>query len=97
MALKYTEDQLKEINRNLGLISINAIKVLEAVVNSPGISHSDIPDKSGVSKFVADKCIAGYLISGMITRVDDGVKRFYNITDDGENLIKINVQSKGEK
>ena len=96
MALKYTEDQLREINRNLALISVNAIKVLKAIVTSPGISHSDIPGESGVSKFVTDKCIAGYLVSGMITRVDDGVKRFYNITEDGQNLIKINELSKGE-
>lgn len=97
MAASYSEKQLEEIEKNLSLISLKAIKILEAIEEEPGINHNDIPEKSGMSKFVSDKCISAYIATGLIRRADDGARKFYTVTEDGVNLLKLIREGKGDK
>lgn len=89
MAANYSEEQLQQIEKNLSLISLKAIKILEVIEEDPGINHNDISQKSGISKFVADKCVAAYIVTGLIKRAYDGAKKFYTVTEDGTNLLTI--------
>lgn len=88
--MSYTEEQLRGIKENLTLISRSAMNILETIINEPNINHSEIYIKAGLSKFVTDKCISAFLVAGIVERVDDGVKRSYKVTDDGQKLLKLN-------
>ena len=85
----YSDEQIRFIKDNLKYISLNAINVLKAINEEAGINHTDIYDKAGLSKFVTDKCISAYLVSGMIERKEDGTKRFYELTEDGKKLLSL--------
>lgn len=89
MEVAYTKEQLKKIKSNLSLININAIKALNVIKEEPNINHSDVGPKAELGKFVADKCIAAFIGIGLIERIDDGVKRYYRLTKDGEELLKV--------
>lgn len=92
--MDYTKDQLMKIRENFGLISINAITVLNTIKEENGINHTDIHHKADLSKFVTDKIIAAFLGAGLVKRVDDGTKRFYTITEDGKKLLELDEEEK---
>ncbi|HBF76726.1 hypothetical protein [Clostridium tyrobutyricum] len=85
----YTKEQLINIRNNLSLISINALDVLKIIQDEPKITNKDLIYKSNLGKSVVDKCIAAYLASGLVNRIDDGIKRMYVLTKDGENILSL--------
>lgn len=85
----YTDEQLKRITENLNQISLIGLNVLKVIADENGINHVDIHQKAGLSKFVADKCLAACLVSGLVTRFDDGVKKIYRLTEDGKRALEL--------
>lgn len=91
--MDYTTEQLKQIKQNLNLISVNAVQILKSMDQEGELNQSDIHKKAGISKFVTDKCIAGFLATGLVKRMDDGVKRFFKLTKEGKKILEIEEEN----
>jgi len=84
--MNYTPEQLDNLIKNMTFININAIDVLKALKDQ-SISQSEMYEKAKVSKFVGDKCIAAFLLAGLIEMQLTGLNRIYRITEDGIKLL----------
>jgi len=86
--MNYTSEQINKLIKNILKINNQALDALK-VIKAEEISHGEVFIKSGLSKFVADKCITSFLAIGLIEMRLNGSSRSYRITEDGENLLKI--------
>ena len=87
--LKYTTEQLLDVRENFKYLATDALGILNFIAKEKEIAHNDIPKKTGQSKYVIDKCIASFLVSGLIKRRDEGSKKMYSLTEEGQRLLSL--------
>lgn len=85
--MNYSEEQVKKIIKNILAINNKAFTALE-IIAAEELSHGEVFMKSGLSKFVADKCITAFLATGLIEMRLNGAGRTYRITEDGNKVLK---------
>lgn len=87
--LKYTTEQLVDVRDNFRYLATDAIGVLKFIAEQKEIAHNDIPKKAELSKHVIDKCIASFLVAGLIQRREEGARKLYSITQEGQRLLEL--------
>lgn len=90
MYTEYTKEQIVKIRENIKSVNVDIENVLLAISKNDNIDYKEIPIKSGMSKFIVDKCLAALMGAGLVEVTIRGVKRTYTITKDGKNLLSLN-------
>ena len=93
--MKYSNEQLIRLNDNLVMVNIKANDVLKVIQSNPDIKYKDIFSQISISKFVVDKVIAAFVGCGLVGIRNDGTNKYYKITEDGKNFLKINNKGEG--
>lgn len=87
--MKYSDEQLKSIAKNLSQVNSRAINILEVIKNKSGIKHGQIFTETQLSKFVTDKCITAFLVCGFIEKDINGQNLSYILTESGERFLNL--------
>lgn len=85
----YTNEQIIKIRENLRNVNVDVEKILKVIEQKDDIDYKNIPEKTEISKFIIDKCLAALIGSGLIKMTIRGVRRSYKITEDGKNLLNL--------